>query len=227
MSSIKICGITQPELALSAAELGVDMIGLVFAASRRRVGLVEGRAIRRALTEREQRGEARPLVVGVFVNEPAHQVLRIAREVGLDMVQLSGDESVADVARCAERYRVIKGFRFPPAMAPQEAIDLVGDYVERGPRGRVRALVDAHRPGEYGGTGHLADWSLAAALAAHFPIILAGGLSPANVAQAIGSVLPWGVDVSSGVEVDNRKDPELMRKFVSAVRDKLAAGRAA
>jgi phosphoribosylanthranilate isomerase len=212
----KICGIALPELALSAAESGANMVGMVFAPSRRQVSPETAKHIRRALAEREHATGERPLVVGVFVNEPPHRVVRVAREVGLDIVQLSGDESAEDAARCAEHYPVIKAFRFASGQSPDSALKTIGEYASLGHR--VRPLLDAHTPGAYGGTGHLADWSLAAVVAAHYPVILAGGLMPGNVAQAIEDVRPWGVDVSSGVERDQRKDPQLMMAFARVVR---------
>jgi phosphoribosylanthranilate isomerase len=216
--AVKICGITLPELALSAAEAGADMVGMVFAPSRRQVSVETAKQVRRVLAEREYATGERILVVGVFVNEPPHDVMRIARETGLDIVQLSGDESAEDAARCADRYPVIKAFRFSSAESLDSALETMGRYMSSDPGYRVRPLVDAHTPGSYGGTGHLADRPLAAALAAHYPIILAGGLTPGNVAQAIADVSPGGVDVSSGVERDHLKDPQLMRDFVVAVR---------
>jgi phosphoribosylanthranilate isomerase len=216
--AVKICGITLPELALSAAEAGAEMVGMVFAPSRRQVSVETAKQIRRVLAEREYATGERPLVVGVFVNELPHDVARIAREIGLDIVQLSGDESAEDAARCAERYPVIKAFRFSSVHSMDSALETMGRYTSPDHGCRVRPLLDAHTPGSYGGTGHLADRPLAAALAAHYPIILAGGLTPGNVEQAIAGVRPLGVDVSSGVERDHRKDPQLMRDFVAAVR---------
>ena len=216
--TVKICGITQPELALSAAECGAEMIGMVFAPSRRQVSVDAARQIRRALAEREQATGERPLLVGVFVNELPGRVVEVAREVGLDIVQLSGDESAEDAARCAERYPLIKAFRFPSDERAGSAAETIERYISHAIGYSVRPLLDAHTPGAYGGTGHLADWSLAAALAAQFPVILAGGLAPGNVARAIEIVRPCGVDVSSGVELDHRKDPRLMRDFIDAAR---------
>ena len=216
--AVKICGITLPELAISAAEAGADMVGMVFAPSRRQVSVETAKQVRRVLAGREHATGERPLVVGVFVNEPPHDVVCIARETGLDAVQLSGDESAEDAARCAEHYPVIKAFRFSPTETLDLALDTMSRYITPDPGCRVRPLLDAHTPGSYGGTGRLADWPLAAVLADHYPIILAGGLTPGNVEKAIEDVRPWGVDVSSGVERDHLKDPQLMRDFVAAVR---------
>jgi phosphoribosylanthranilate isomerase len=224
--AVKICGITSPELATSAARAGADMIGLVFAPSRRQVSPESARQIRRELALREDATGERPLVVGVFVNEPPRTVVQMGREVGLDILQLSGDESVEDVYRCAEYYPVLKAFRFSAAEGADAALEMVGRYTLPASGQNVRPLIDAHTPGAYGGTGHLADWSLAAALAAEYPLVLAGGLTPGNIARALESVQPWGVDVSSGVELDGRKNPSLMESFVDAVRACESAGAA-
>ncbi len=217
-TTVKICGITTPELALVAANLGAEMIGMVFASSRRQVRMEVAKSIRRALDRREQKTGECPLLVGVFVNEPPRTMLHIATQVGLDVLQLSGDESPEDIARCAESYPVLKAFRFPPVVGTEQALDMLDGYAMEGNGYGVRPLIDAYRSGEYGGTGQLADWTLAAALAARYKIMLAGGLVPANVAGAISSVCPWGVDVSSGVELEGKKDPQLMKNFVEAAR---------
>jgi phosphoribosylanthranilate isomerase len=207
---VKICGISTPGHALAAARSGADIIGVVFAPSRRRVSVETAKAIRSALDGLENR----PLLAGVFVNEARATILQLARDVGLDMAQLSGDETLEEVAAVARNISVIKALRFPAGTATQAAQDTCTKYAAAGER--LRLLVDAHHPGEYGGTGHVADWPLAAALAAEQDIILAGGLTPDNVAGAIAAVAPWGVDVSSGVESDGIKDASLIERFVRA-----------
>jgi phosphoribosylanthranilate isomerase len=213
---VKICGIMQPEHALMAAEHGADMVGLVFAESRRRVSTETALLIAQAVATLHKP----PLLVGVFVNEPLERVLAIARGVGLGAIQLSGDEPPEYVAECTQHYPVIKAVRCPPGNAPEEAVRTLEAYGQLAPGGseRLHFLVDAFRPGEYGGTGRLADWSLASALASRYDIVLAGGLDPSNVAGAISAVSPWGVDVSSGVESDGVKDPRLIAEFLAAAR---------
>ena len=218
-TTVKICGITTSELAIAAASLGAEMIGVVFASSRRQVSEEAAKSIRSALNRHKQETGERPLLVGVFVNESPRRMLQIAAQVGLDVLQLSGDESPEDTARCAESYPVLKAFRFPPVLGTEQALDLLEGYAMEGARFGVRPLMDAYRSGEYGGTGQLADWTVATALAARYEIVLAGGLAPANVAEAITSVRPWGVDVSSGVELEGKKDPQSMKNFVAAVRE--------
>jgi phosphoribosylanthranilate isomerase len=220
---IKICGLRTIDRALAAATAGADLIGLVFAPSRRRVTVTEAQAIAAAVRALPP---PRPLIVGLFVNEPAHVIAEIARTVGLEAIQLSGDEP-AD-------------FSIPVELPLIKAIRMTGDPTEEAWLARIAAtkpatsnrlptltaLVDAHIAGAYGGTGQQADWQRAANLARRVPTLLAGGLTPANVTQAIAVVNPLGVDVSSGVERDGQKDPELMAAFVQAVRSSDAvAGR--
>jgi phosphoribosylanthranilate isomerase len=212
---VKICGIMQPEHAVVAANHGADMIGLVFARSRRQVSVEVACRVRQAIASLRRR----PLVVGVFVNEPLERILDIAHQVGLDALQLSGDEGPEYVAACARQIPVIKALRFTAGTSFEEAIRVLNSYQSAcRDSDRLRFLLDAHQSGAYGGTGTLADWSLAAGLAARHEIMLAGGLSPDNVADAIAAVSPWGVDVSSGVESDGVKDPLLIRDFLVAAR---------
>jgi phosphoribosylanthranilate isomerase len=202
---VKICGLRSVEMALIAADAGADMIGLLFAPSRRRVSVEEGAAIAAAVRDL---GATRPRLVGLFVNETPARVAAVAAAVGLDLAQLSGDE--------------------PPELADQLALPLIksvrmdGSTHEAGWLQRAGAgctlLVDAHLAGAYGGTGVVADWSRAAKLAARTPLILAGGLTPENVGAAIAAVRPLGVDVSSGIETDGAKDRHKIKAFLEAAR---------
>ena len=196
------------------------MVGLVFARSRRQLSIEAARVIREALESIEER----PLAVGVFVNETPQRIREIAVEAGLDVAQLSGDESAEDVAECAQYCSVVKALRFPTNVAPEEALPEVNRYTALGLGDRLRILVDTYTPGEYGGTGQVANWSLAAELAAHADVILAGGLKPENVRSALSAVSPWGVDVSSGVEKDGAKDPRLIAAFIEAIRGAAPTG---
>jgi phosphoribosylanthranilate isomerase len=144
----------------------------------------------------------------VFVNEAPERMAATAAECGLDAIQLSGDEDEQVLRELPPAHVIIKAVRLAGASAEQ------GWLRAEGPR----LLVDAHVPGAYGGAGVVADWERAAELARRRPIILAGGLTPANIAAAIGQVRPWGVDVSSGVEIDGVKDSARIRAFVAAVR---------
>jgi phosphoribosylanthranilate isomerase len=207
MPSIKICGITTTEHALATARLGVDLIGVVFAPSRRRVQHEQARMIREALNTCEQR----PGLVGLFVNAPAEEIRETAELCGLEYLQLSGDETI-EVLDQLPQLPILKGIRFDGTATEQAWI------AEAATNQRVRLLVDAHVAGSYGGTGVLADWERAATIAATIPLLLAGGLNADNVANAIQVVRPWGVDVSSGVETSGVKDSVKIAAFVNAVR---------
>jgi phosphoribosylanthranilate isomerase len=202
---LKICGITSEADGLLAAAAGADAVGFVFwPRSPRAVGLEQAQRIARALP-------APMLRVGVFVDADPADVARAADAVGLDMLQLHGDESV-DACRAAPR-RVMKAVRVGAGFEPGAAL--------RYRDAATAVLLDArHEGGLPGGTGRRFDWSLARALRADLPFLgLAGGLDAANVGAAIREVDPDLVDVSSGVEAaPGRKDPAKVRAFVEAVR---------
>jgi len=212
MTRVKICGVTQPSHALVAAEAGAAMVGVVFAESRRKVSLEQARAISEALKERHLSTE----VVGLFVNRPAREVNRVASQCGLDVVQLSGNESW-EFCQDVEK-PVIKAVRVRPGMDAGGLLAHLHQGMKALGGKRLRFLVDAHVEGSYGGTGATADWDVAGQLAAELPIILAGGLTAENVGQAIEQVRPWCVDVSSGVESGGIKDATKIRSFLDAVR---------
>ena len=218
MTLVKICGLREPAHALAAAEAGADFIGLVFAKSRRRVTLDEARAIVHALGEPlaaagggAESIEAllrrkRPLVVGVFTDADAETINRTAEAVGLDLVQLSGDELWE---MCGKLSRpVLKAIRVKDDTSAEEIIAAL--------RPGAIPLLDTYAEDALGGTGRPFDWSVAAAVARRFPIVLAGGLTPENVGEAVRRVCPWAVDVSSGVETAGVKDVGKIRAFIAA-----------
>ncbi len=222
MTIVKICGLRSSDQALAAATAGAHWIGLVFAPSRRQVTIAQATTIVRDL--RADPAGQRVRVVGLFVNESPTQINAIAATCGLDYVQLSGTEPPEQAGEIA--YPVVKAFRLDGS--PNEAgwmercttheLSVPAEGTGAGFQFSVLMLVDAHVPGAYGGTGTLADWGRAAALARRYPLLLAGGLTPANVAAAIAEVRPWGVDVSSGVETDGSKDLAKIEAFVRAAR---------
>ncbi|MEO8288989.1 MAG: phosphoribosylanthranilate isomerase [Chloroflexota bacterium] len=211
---IKTCGIMTAEHAVAAAEGGAHMIGMIFARSRRNVSIETAQSIRAALDALP----SRPLLVGVFVNEMHNTIRSTAEAVRLDIVQLSGDETPSEVADCADHFPVLKALRFPAGTSFESALDEFKSYRLLVPGERLRFVVDTYHPGEYGGTGRLADWGIAAELARREEIMLAGGLTPDNVVQAAREVAPWGVDVSSGIERDGQKDHELIEAFIANAR---------
>ncbi len=206
---VKICGITHLEDALAAIEGGADMLGFNFYPSSPR-HIFPKECARLAAALQSYRPAVR--LVGVFVDASVEQINRIMAECGLDLAQLSGDEPPETLARLGAR--AFKALR-PPDQAGM--LELLQKYP---PRFEPPAyLIDSYRLGQFGGTGQTANWSLAASLSLHSPLLLAGGLTPENVAQAVRQVRPWGVDVASGVEsAPGRKDPIKLQRFLSAAK---------
>jgi phosphoribosylanthranilate isomerase len=205
---VKVCGLTRFEDAELAVQLGADALGFVFWPESPRVVTPDVvRDIVRHLP-------ALPVRIGVFVNAPPDEVARVADIAALDAVQLHGDEEVGDYLHLVPR--VIKAVQISTAVAL--------DSASRLPSG-VLPLVDATDPARRGGTGQVADWASAAQLAHRRPVMLAGGLTDENVAQAVLQVRPWAVDVSSGVEWQpGLKSPDRMRAFFRRIREANAEG---
>jgi len=199
---VKICGITRPEDGREAARLGADAIGLVFyPPSPRAVTPERAAAIVRELP---------PFVttVGLFVNADAETIAAAVATAGLDLLQFHGDESPADCVGHGRPW--IKALRMAPGLDVAAAARRYA-----GARG---ILLDAYRPGMPGGTGETFDWERIPA-DLDLPLILAGGLDPANVGEAVRRVRPWAVDVSGGVEAQKGiKDATKMAAFIDEVR---------
>lgn len=198
---VKICGITRQEDAALAIELGADALGFVlWPASPRAINSDRARAIVEAVPKTVTR-------VGVFVDPLPEDVAWLVESLGLDVVQIHGREP-------ADAYEwvgatIVKAVQLDTDQDVERAADLP-EF--------VTPLVDASDRRQAGGTGRLADWRRAARLAARRPIMLAGGLVAANVAEAIRTVRPWAVDVASGVErYPGVKDPDRLARFFQAV----------
>ena len=204
MTKVKICGIKTLNDALAAIEAGADYLGFNF--YRRSVRFIEKRACAE-ITSVLKKEHSQIKLVGVFVNSLVEEIKDILDTCSLDMAQLHGDET-------AEMLKALDGKAFKAFRGIPESID-----------GFVRSespvfLVDASVKGVYGGSGVTADWNGAAELAQKYPLLLAGGLTPENVAEAVRRVKPWGVDVASGVEsAPGEKDASKMKAFVKAVLD--------
>lgn len=201
---VKICGITTEEDALLAVALGADALGFVFAPSPRQVAPGHVRDIVRRLP-------ADTLTIGVFRDEVPARVIEIVNAVGLGGAQLHGHERPEDAraVRAGVRF-LVQAFAGGDPM-----LDHADEY------GADALLIDGHSPG----SGHVFDWSLAERAPMGRRVILAGGLTPDNVAAGIERVRPWGVDVSTGVEASpGHKDPRLLRAFISAARQAAPAG---
>ncbi|HXE97974.1 MAG TPA: phosphoribosylanthranilate isomerase [Dongiaceae bacterium] len=201
MVKVKICGITNLDDALMAVEAGADALGFVFfPGSPRCISPDRAAAIIHRLPPFV-------LTVGLFVNEEVVEVNSVADRCGLDLVQLHGEESPDYCDKI--RRRIIKAFR----VKEPSSLDGMANY-------QVAAcLLDAWSPAAHGGTGTTFNWDIAANAAAAHRIVLAGGLTPDNVAAAVATVKPYAVDVSSGVEsAPGKKDATLVRAFIGAVR---------
>jgi phosphoribosylanthranilate isomerase len=203
MTKIKICGIKTVDDALATIDLGADLLGFNFYPKSPRyveVGMCRG-------IMSKVRNIGRVTCVGVFVNVSVGEIHATMNTCGLSIAQLHGDETVEFMESLQEKS--FKAFRGIP-------VDVNGFARDDAPA----FLVDASVKGLYGGSGVTADWNGAAELAKKYPLLLAGGLTPENVAEAVRRVKPWGVDVASGVEsAPGKKDARKMKAFVRAVQE--------
>jgi len=202
---VKICGLTNLEDARVAMDAGAHALGFIFFPGSPRY--VTSAAAARIISQLP------PLVskVGVFVNEPFESILQIAKTTGIDTIQLHGDETPALCEALArEGFKVIKAFR----IKDQSSLHSLQQY------SAAAFLLDSYVPGQLGGTGARFNWDLAVQVAASgTPIILAGGLVPENIRDAVAKVAPYGVDVSSGVEsAPGKKDHARVRAFIEGAR---------
>ncbi len=206
---IKICGIKTIEAARTAAENGGAMLGFIFyPPSPRYLAPEKADELVRSIAGFEKR----PALVGVFVNVAIAEMAAAVERYGLDYLQVSGEESPALVAELTRIRPVIKALRLPANIVLDEALEQAESF---GKLERVSLLLDTHKKGMYGGTGEIGDWEAAQAIAARYPTLLSGGLTPENVAQAGRQVQPWGVDVSSGVEQDGAPGEKNLNKIIA------------
>ena len=218
MFRIKICGITNVDDALAVARAGADAVGLNFyARSPRHITLDTARQIVAALPKEMVK-------VGLFVNADPADICRVYDDLGLDLIQLHGDEPPELLAQLGGR-PVMRALRLGT-----KGLQPVFEYLRRCQELAAMpslTLLDSLIPGEYGGTGKIADWTVAKQYVAESglpPLVLAGGLTPANVADAIRTVRPVAVDTASGVELSpGRKDLALIGAFVTAAKSELSA----
>jgi phosphoribosylanthranilate isomerase len=203
---VKICGTTNVADAERAVELGAWALGLIFfQRSPRRCRVADAELISAGLRRRVE-------LCGVFVNAPLDRVVDLADRVGLSMLQLHGDEGPAYCREAARRTgcRVIKAVQVRSQADLQALEPFRTDF----------HLLDAHALGRRGGTGQPFDWDLVRAHRGHVPLIVSGGLTPANVGDAIARTRPYAVDVASGVEAEpGSKDPAKLDAFFAAVRE--------
>ncbi|MDE2900468.1 MAG: phosphoribosylanthranilate isomerase [Chloroflexota bacterium] len=217
MTVVKVCGMRTMEHMTLAAEAGADLLGMVFLPTVRRYIPPEDAA---ALASEFREQGFKPKLVGLFADQPLEHVNAVARQVGLDLVQLCGSEPL-EYMRQVEPL-VIKVVHVPvsPSGDTDDRYGVVVTVEEQlqgiNDAGHI-ALLDRQSSVQPGGTGQTFDWSVAREVAeSGHRFILAGGLTPENVGEAIKAVEPWGVDVSTGVETDGVKDEKKIRRFVAA-----------
>ena len=207
---VKICGLTNLEDAQVAVEAGADLLGFIFYEKSPRY--VDPRVVA-DIVSAIKRAAAVPLCVGVFVNAGPEQILETLAYCALDLAQLHGEEDPASLAALGGR-----SFKALRPRTVVEAEDAAIRFSPYSPPAGPDILLDAWHPALRGGSGETGDWQLAAGLAGQYRVLLAGGLTPGNVADAIRQVAPWGVDVASGVEAaPGRKDHDRVREFVRTV----------
>ena len=196
MVRIKICGICDAASAEAAVESGADLLGFHFCSSQRRITPEEAQSIVDGLA-------VRPKIVGVFIDQDADEVRQIGDFVDLDMVQLHGSEAPGfDAGRPVMKVLKVKDGQIPRSSDWPDPL-----------------MLDSWSADQRGGTGRTWDWELARPLLSTRRVFIAGGLEPGNVGKVVSAFLPFGVDVSSGVEASVRvKDPDKLRAFIRAVR---------
>lgn len=214
MTAFKICGLRDAPNAVVAAESGASYLGFAFVHGVRRQ-LTLDRASEIIDRYRSEWGAGGPALVGLFADQPIDEVNRIVRRCGLQYAQLCGGEPPAywDDVDAA----VIRAIKVREDLGTDKATGLAMADAERVVAAGHIPQLDKYEMGGFGGLGRTFDWSIAARVAARYDILLAGGLSPDNVGEAIAAVRPWTVDVSSGVETNGDKDPAKIKAFAHAV----------
>ena len=206
---VKMCGISKVDTIPAVVEAKPDYMGLVFAPSKRQVTVEQAKTLVEALHNqcKEQNNMVSIKTVGVFVNETLDNLVTIANEANLDVVQLHGDEDEAFIQSLKERtnVEVWKAIQIRSAADAEAWIDSSADML----------LFDAYHKNERGGTGDIFDWSCLDTFVR--PFMLAGGLDSTNVARAIRTVRPYGIDISSGIETNGVKDDEKIKAFTKIV----------
>ena len=215
MTKIKICGLNKVDDALAAANAGADFLGIVFEPhSRRRVDMDDARSLIQSFRTRWHREE--PRWVGVFANQPLEKVNHLLDYCNMDMAQLSGHESLE---YCGQLVRpALKVFHVRNDAPAQEVLEAVECSLKIYQDSGHMCMLDTFKEGILGGTGQVFDWGVAQELARDHSFLLAGGLSSENVPEAIRQVMPWGLDVSSGIETDGQKDAAKIARFIAQVR---------
>ena len=200
MTRIKVCGNTQPADIQLAVELGVDLLGFIFTRSKRQVRVDQAQALLADVPDTVER-------VGVFVDEPPDQIAAVAQACALTAIQVYRPLTAADRSL---------NLLLLPAFRVHAGEELAAMRFDAGDH----PLLDTWAPDSIGGTGRTWEWSQAKEVARRYPVVVSGGLTPANVDGAVRALHPWAVDVCSGVEAEpGRKDHARLRAFVAAVRE--------
>ncbi|MCH7606018.1 MAG: phosphoribosylanthranilate isomerase [Chloroflexi bacterium] len=214
-TKVKICGIRTLDDARVAADAGADFIGLVFVPGRHR--RLEPDAAAAIVSGLKNSGDNGPQIVGSFADQPLEEVNQTIEGCGLDVAQLCGKESLDYCSQT--RAQVIKVVHIPDSSSDRSPIEALAERIRTYRTAGNLVTLDRLVEGLQGGTGERFDWSIATELATQgYSFLLAGGLDPENVAQAVASVRPWGVDVSSGVETGGVKDHAKIRAFIHNAR---------
>ena len=221
MTVFKICGLKDADAAAVAVESGAGFLGFVFVEGVRRQMSAERGAeivseLRSSPAWTSLAAENRPKIAGLFANQTAKFVNRIALDCGLDYAQLCGDET-PDFWDALD-LPVIRQVKVREELGRDAAVNLASRQAAEALASGHLAVLDKHKRGFLGGTGAAFDWALASEIGAREGLLLAGGLTPENVSDAIATAAPWGVDVSTGVETGGAKDSAKMRRFAQAVR---------
>ena len=212
---IKICGVRTLADAMVAADAGADFVGMVFVPERRR--RLDGNMGRQIVCGVNEQRSEKVAMVGLFADQPIHEVNELVRRCELDLVQLCGQEPL-DYCDQVEG-PVIKVVHVAESLAPEDAASSLAPRMEELSLKGHMVTLDRKVEGLQGGTGRTFDWKVAQKLSQEgFRFLLAGGLTPANVGSAVQVAEPWGVDVSSGVETGGIKDKEKVLAFVDAVQ---------
>ncbi len=215
MTKFKICGLRDADNALVAANAGADFLGLNFVPGVRRM-ITPEQALSIVGRLRSTLGERVPTLVGLFANQRVDEVNRIVDQCGLELAQLCGDEPREYWDEVAAP--VIRQIKVRDDVPTEAAVETAARQIEEVIGSGHTPMLDKYERGALGGTGRTFDWRVASELAARYDLVLAGGLTPDNVARAIAEVGPWVVDVSSGVETDGVKDASKIRRFAQEVR---------
>ena len=215
MTKFKICGLRSLEHLIISAQSGASYLGLVFVPGVRRRIQAEHAAKMISDFKTQFKSHA-PKIVGLFADQPLDEVNQIIHKCKLDFAQLCGSESITYCDNVDAR--IIKMFKINDKTFDEKQLGFLLSELESYIIKDHIPLLDKYERGKLGGTGNTFDWSIASRLSNCYPLILAGGLTPKNVRQAILEVKPWGVDVSSGVETNGQKDNDKIISFARAAQ---------